>query len=291
MEQRVEREKGQRNAAGEGVLGIYLSRTRRHKILSRRQERLLSLRIQEGDEAAWEELVRHNLRLVVSIARGYTGRGLEFADLVQEGNLGLMRAARSFDAAFGTKFSTYATWWIKQSMSRAISNKAGIIRVPIHAAEAQRALASAGRDLQARTGREPSVEELSEFVGRSADEVVSTLSTHKVVVSYDVPVGPGDDASLSDLLTDVSETGVEEQFAEDSFRRSIRDLLAVLSERERHVVERRYGLDGNPSATLQQVGKEIGVTRERTRQILGAALRKLRSHSLATEMRSFLEVC
>ncbi len=134
MEQRVEPEKGHRNAAGEGVLGIYLSRTRRHKILSRREERSLSLRIREGDEAAWEELVRHNLRLVVSIARGYTGRGLEFADLVQEGNLGLMRAARSFDAAFGTKFSTYATWWIKQSMSRAISNKAGIIRVPIHAA-------------------------------------------------------------------------------------------------------------------------------------------------------------
>jgi RNA polymerase sigma factor (sigma-70 family) len=259
--------------------------------LSRREERLLSLRIQEGDEAAWEELVRHNLRLVVSIARGYTGRGLEFADLVQEGNLGLMRAARSFDAAFGTKFSTYATWWIKQSMSRAISNKAGIIRVPIHASEAQRALTSAYRDLQARTGREPSVEELSEFVGRSAAEVVGTLSTHKVVVSYDVPVGPSDDASLSDLLTDVSETGVEEQFAEDSFRRSIRDLLAALSERERHVVERRYGLDGNPPATLQQVGQEIGVTRERTRQILGAALRKLRSQSLATEMRSFLEVC
>ena len=290
MEQRVEPEKGHRNAAGEGVLGIYLSRTRRHKILSRREERSLSLRIQEGDEAAWEELVRHNLRLVVSIARGYTGRGLEFADLVQEGNLGLMRAARSFDAAFGTKFSTYATWWIKQSMSRAISNKAGIIRVPIHAAEAERALTSAGRDLQARTGREPSVEELSEFVGRSVDEVAGTLATRKVVVSYDVPVGPGEDASLSDLLTDVSETSVEEQFAEDSFRRSIRNLLAVLSERERHVVERRYGLDGNPSATLQQVGEEIGVTRERTRQILGAALRKLRSRALDEEVLSFLEV-
>ena len=292
MEQRIERTQDHRGGAdGADVLGLYLSRARRHRILRREEEADLAARIQQGDEAAWEELVRCNLRLVVSVARGYSGRGLELADLIQEGNLGLMRAARSFDAAFGTKFSTYATWWIKQSMSRAISNKAGIIRVPIHASEAQRALTSAYRDLQARTGREPSVEELSEFVGRSAAEVVGTLSTHKVVVSYDVPVGPSDDASLSDLLTDVSETGVEEQFAEDSFRRSIRDLLAALSERERHVVERRYGLDGNPPATLQQVGQEIGVTRERTRQILGAALRKLRSQSLATEMRSFLEVC
>ncbi len=290
MEQTVERDKSYRSEAGGGVLGPYLSRTRRHRILSRREERALSLRIREGNEAAWEELVRHNLRLVVSIARGYVGRGLEFADLVQEGNLGLMRAARSFDAAFGTKFSTYATWWIKQSMTRAISNKAGIIRVPIHAAEAERALTSARRELQARSGREPSVEELSEFVGKRADEVADTLAARKAVVSYDVPVGPGEDASLSDLLADTSETGVEEQFAEDSFRRSVHDLLAVLSERERHVVERRYGLDGGPSATLQEVGREIGVTRERTRQILGAALRKLRSKALEAELQSFLEV-
>ncbi len=290
MEQRIERNNGYRSEAGGSVLGVYLSRTRRHRILSRREERALSLRIREGDEAAWEELVRHNLRLVVSIARGYVGRGLEFADLVQEGNLGLMRAARSFDAAFGTKFSTYATWWIKQSITRAVSNKAGIIRVPIHAAEAERALTSAHRELQARTGREPSVEELSRFVGKSANEVADILATHKAVVSYDVPVGPGEDASLSDLLADASETSVEEQFAEDSSRRSIRDLLAVLSGRERHVVERRYGLDGGPSATLQEIGREIGVTRERARQVLGAALRKLRSQARDTDLHPFLEV-
>ncbi len=290
MEQRVERDKGYRSEAGGGVLGIYLSRTRRHRLLSRREERALSLRIREGDEAAWEELVRHNLRLVVSIARGYVGRGLEFADLVQEGNLGLMRAARSFDAAFGTKFSTYATWWIKQSITRAISNKAGIIRVPIHAAEAERSLTSTHKELQARTGREPSVEEISRFVGKSAKEVTGTLAARKAVVSYDVPVGPGEDASLSDLLVDASETSVEEQFVEDSSRRSVRDLLAVLSGRERHVVERRYGLDGGPSATLQEIGQEIGVTRERARQVLGAALRKLRSQAHETKLHPFLGV-
>src|SRR5215218_9816049 len=153
------------------ILGLYLACARQHRILSRSEEAALSARIREGDEAAWEELVQCNLRLVISIARGYTGRGLEFTDLIQEGNLGLMRAARGFDAAFGTKFSTYATWWIKQAIGRAISNKASLIRLPVHAAEQERILNSARSHLQTATGREPSIEELSEFVGKSPEEV------------------------------------------------------------------------------------------------------------------------
>src|SRR5215210_5348383 len=207
MEQKVERVASGRSEAGPEVLSLYLSRARQHRILSRREEAALSARITQGDETAWEELVQCNLRLVVSVARGYIGRGLEFADLIQEGNLGLMRAARGFDSAFGTKFSTYATWWIKQSISRAISNKAAAIRVPIHAAEGERLVNGARNQLQAATGREPSIEELSEHVDKSEEEVVSALTARKTVVSYDVPVGSDEDVFLSDLFADEAEAG------------------------------------------------------------------------------------
>src|SRR5829696_1377248 len=204
MEQRTEQASGfDRASGGSGVLGLYLSRARRHRILTRQEEADLAARISQGDEDAFEELVRCNLRLVVSIARRYVGgQGLEFVDLVQEGNLGLMRAARGFDASFGTKFSTYATWWIKQSIGRAIANKASSIRVPIHAASEERTVNGVRNHLQATTGREPSVEELSEFVGKSAREVANYLAVRKTVVSYDVPVGAEEDSSLSNLLAD-----------------------------------------------------------------------------------------
>src|SRR5215212_3067377 len=175
------------------VLRPYLSRAGRHRILSREEEAALSARIQEGDQTAWEELVRCNLRLVVSIARRYVGRGLDFADLIQEGNLGLMRAARGFDATFGTKFSTYATWWIKQAIARAISNKASLIRIPVHAADEERLVNGARDRLRAVIGREPSIEEPSGFVGKSAREVTDALAARKAVVSYDTPVGLEED--------------------------------------------------------------------------------------------------
>ena len=289
MEQKVERAVGGRGEVGPEVLGLYLSRARRHRILSRREEAALSARISQGDETAWEELVRCNLRLVVSVARGYVGRGLEFADLIQEGNLGLMRAARGFDSDFGTKFSTYATWWIKQSISRAISNKAATIRVPIHAAEGERLVNGARNQLQAATGREPSIEELSEYVGKSTEEVIGALTARKTVVSYDVPVGSDEDGSLSDLLADETEAGAEDLLMQDALKDSVRDLLAVLPERERYVVERRYGLDGEGCASLAEIGMSIGITRERVRQIQSSALRRLRSRALASELESFLE--
>ena len=271
------------------VLDLYLSQARQHRLLSREEEAALSARIQEGDEAAWEEFVRHNLRLVVSIARSYVGRGLEFADLIQEGNLGLMRAARGFDAAFGTKFSTYATWWIKQSISRAISNKAAAIRVPIHAAEGERLVNGARNQLQAATGREPSIEELSEHVGKTEEEVVSALTARKMVVSYDVPVGSDEDGSLADLIADETETDTEDLYMEDALKDCIRNLLDTLPKRERYVVERRYGLDGGGCASLAEIGLSIGITRERVRQIQSSALRRLRSRALDAELESFLE--
>ena len=270
------------------VLGLYLSRARRHKILSREEEAALSARIREGDEGAWEELVRHNLRLVISVARRYVGRGLEFTDLIQEGNLGLMRAAWCFDTDFGTKFSTYATWWIKQSIGRAISNKASPIRIPVHAAEAERTVYGACNHLQSTTGREPSIGELSEFIGKSIHEVTTILSTRKSVVSYDVPLSSEEDDSLSDLIPDETETNAEDLCMEGALQNSVRSLLTTLPECERYVVERRYGLDGGGSATLAQIGQEIGVTRERVRQIQSSALCRLHSRASQAELESFL---
>ncbi|HZC18332.1 MAG TPA: sigma-70 family RNA polymerase sigma factor [Rubrobacteraceae bacterium] len=290
MEQKTERRSGSNETGGgTNILSLYLSRARRHRILSREEEAALSTRIQEGDQTAWEELVQCNLRLVVSIARRYVGQGLEFADLIQEGNLGLIRAAWDFDAAFGTKFSTYATWWIKQSISRALSNKASSIRIPVHFAEKERAVNGARNSLQATTGRDPSVEELSEFLGKNPEEVMDTLTARKTVVSYDVAIGFEDDGSLSDLLADEAEADTEGLFMEDALKDSVQGLLETLPERERYVIERRYGFDGDRCATLGEIGQEIGVTRERARQIQKAALRKLRSHALEAELESFLE--
>jgi RNA polymerase primary sigma factor len=290
MEQSIEQTPSlNKTSGGLDVLSLYLSRARRHRILSREEEVTLAARIQQGDEAARDELVQCNLKLVVSIARRYVGRGLEFSDLIQEGNLGLMRAAQGFDAAFGNKFSTYATWWIKQSIGRALSNKASLIRMPIHAANAERSVNVARDHLQATTGRDPSLEEVSEFVGKSLEEITSVLAARKAVVSYDVPVGSEEEGALSDLLTDETEADTEKLFIEDTLKGSVRGLLKALSERERYVVERRYGLDGGRCATLAEIGHEVGVTRERARQIQNSALRKLRLRAHEAELESFLE--
>jgi RNA polymerase sigma factor (sigma-70 family) len=268
---------------------MYLTRTRKHRILSRQEEAVLSGRIREGDEAAWEELVRCNLRLVISIARRYVGQGLELSDLVQEGNLGLMRAARGFDAAFGRKFSTYATWWIKQAVGRAIANKASLIRIPLHAADTERMVNAARNRFRATTGREPSVEELSEFSGKSVQEVSIAVGIRKAVVSYDMPVGPDEEGRLCDLLAEETEDCTAGEFEDHALKDCVRALLAELSERERYVVIRRYGLDGGRCTTLKDIGQELGVTRERVRQIEKIALRKLRSHAVEVGLGSFLE--
>jgi len=240
MEQRTERIQGFDKTDGQsGILGLYLSRARRHRLLSREEESELSTRIREGDKAAWKELVQCNLRLVISIARRYVGLGLEFADLIQEGNLGLIRAAWDFDASFGTKFSTYATWWIKQSIGRALSNKASSIRIPIHIADKERAVSGARRSLQAMTGREPSVEELSEFLDKSPEEIIDILTIRKTVVSYDVPVGE-DEGSLSDLLADEVETDTEGLFIEDALKGSVHEILENLATASTATEARRW---------------------------------------------------
>ncbi len=289
MEQEIERTSGDNETVRRyDARGLRPSQAWQHRLLSRQEEAALAERIGQGDQDAWQDLVRHNLRLVVSIARRYAGQGLEFSDLVQEGNLGLMRAARGFDPSFGTKFSTYATWWVKQAMGRAVSNKASFVRLPVHAADQERLVNGARERLQAAMGREPTVEELSEYVGKSAREVREILAARKSVVSYDAPVGAEEDGKLSELLADEAEANAEELYMEDALKDSIHGLLAKLSARERYVLERRYGLDGSGCTTLGEIGEEIGVTRERVRQIQNTALRKLRSAALGAELESFL---
>ncbi len=289
MEQKIEQTSGGNETGSRSdVLGLRPSQAWRHRLLSRQEEAALARRISQGDEDAWEALVRHNLRLVVSIARRYSGQGLEFSDLVQEGNIGLMRAARGFDASFGTKFSTYATWWVKQAIGRAVSNKASFVRLPVHAADQERRVNAARERLRAALGREPTLEELSERVGRSAREIREILSARKSVVSYEVPVGAEEDGTLSELLADEADADAEQLFMEGTLKDSVHDLLAKLPARERYVLERRYGLDGSGCTTLGKIGEEIGVTRERVRQIQNTALRKLRSAALGAELDSFL---
>ena len=290
MEREIERTSGGSEAVRRpDALGLGPSQAWQHRLLSRQEEAALAERIGRGDQDAWQDLVRHNLRLVVSIARRYSGQGLEFSDLVQEGNLGLMRAARGFDPSFGTKFSTYATWWIKQAMGRAVSNKASFVRLPVHAADQERLLNGARERLQAAMGREPTVEELSGHVGKSPREVREILGARKSVVSYDAPVGAGEEGTLSELLADEGESNAEELYMEDALKDSVHALLAKLSGRERRVVELRYGLDGGGRcATLGEVGEDIGVTRERVRQIQNTALRKLRAAALGAELESYL---
>jgi RNA polymerase primary sigma factor len=271
--------------AGSDILSLYLSKACRHRILSREEEAALSARIQRGDEEAWEELVRCNLRLVISIARRYVGQGVELGDLIQEGNLGLMRAARSFDVGFGTKFSTYATRWIKKCIGRTISNKASLIRIPDYAIDREKLVTGIRARFQATTGREPSISELSELTGKSEQEVTNVLTMRKAVISYDVLVGEGD-SSLSDLLTGEMEADTEALFMKDAHKDSIHDLLTKISKRQRYVVERRYGLDGSKCATLKEIGQEIGVTREWARQLQNTALRKLHSLAIEAELES-----
>lgn len=261
------------------TLNAYLTRASRHKLLSRQQEAALAKRILHGDKAAWAELVQSNLRLVISIAKGYTGRGLELSDLIQEGNLGLMRAAQSFDAGFGTKFSTYATWWIRQSISRAISNKSSLIRIPIHVAEEERAVTNANNFLRSQSGHEPTLEELANFLGKPVQEVKDILTLRKLVISSDLTIGEGEENTLADLLADKQSLNTEERVLEDAMRKTVRELVMTLPKRERFVIQRRYGLDGKPPTTLEEIGNCIGVTRERTRQIQSEALKKLRSQA------------
>ncbi len=266
-------------------LRLYLRSIGRVPLLAAEQEVALAKRIERGDMAAKQHMVEANLRLVVSIAKGYVGRGLTFLDLIQEGSLGLIRAVEKFDHRRGYKFSTYATWWIRQAVSRALADKARTIRIPVHMVERLNKLISAERMLIQQLGREPTAEEIAEELECEVREVRDVLRLAQQPVSLEKPMGEEDDSALADFVEDVSAESPFEIASEALRRENITRVLASLPRREREVLELRYGIVGGRARTLEEVGRAFNITRERVRQIENRTLKKLQTLPEAQQLR------
>lgn len=268
---------------------MYLKEIGRVGLLSSEEEVELALRIREGDEAARKRLAEANLRLVVSIARRYAGRGMLFLDLIQEGNMGLIKAVEKFDHTKGFKFSTYATWWIRQAITRAIADQARTIRIPVHMVETINKLVRVSRQLMQDLGREPSAEEIGEVMGLGPEKVREIMKITQEPISLESPVGEESDSHLGDFIEDQEAVTPADSAAYEMLKEKVRDALDTLTEREGNVLRLRFGLDDGRSRTLEEVGKVFGVTRERIRQIEAKALRKLRHPSRSKRLKDFLE--
>lgn len=257
-------------------------------LLTPEEESDLARRKSEGDVEAGRRLVEANLRLVVSIAKRYTGRGMSFLDLVQEGNLGLMKAVEKFDYAKGYRLSTYATWWVKQSITRSLADQSRTIRLPVHMVEAVNKIRRAQRSLSVKLGREPSMEEVAEEVNMSEKRVAELIQASGDTVSLETPVGDEEGSNLGDFVADDANASTEDKAESFLLREEIDSMLQGLNPREREVIILRFGLETGHPLTLEEVGKRFNVTRERIRQIETAALRKLRNPSKSKKIRDFL---
>ena len=272
----------------EDPVRMYLKEIGTVPLLTTEEELTLAKRKAEGDEYAKERLIEANLRLVVSIAKRYTGRGMSFLDLVQEGNLGLIKGVEKFDYTKGYKLSTYATWWIRQSVTRALADQARTIRVPVHMVETINKMSKMQRKLTLELGYDPSVTELADALEMSEDKVMEIMQIAREPASLETPIGEEDDSNLGDFVADSNVVTPEGNVENVMLREHIDSLLKDLKERERQVIELRFGLkDGHPR-TLEEVGKEFNVTRERIRQIEAKALRKLRNPVRSKRIRDFL---
>ena len=267
---------------------MYLKEIGKISLLSLDEETELSKRIAEGDETAKNRLAESNLRLVVSIAKRYVGRGMLFLDLIQEGNIGLMKAVEKFDAEKGYKFSTYATWWIRQAITIAIADQARTIRVPVHMVETINKLSRYQRQLTLELNREPTDEELAKKMGMSPDKVREVIKIAQDPVSLETPIGEEEDSHLGDFVPDESNMSPEDFTIHEMLKEEIGDVLLTLTEREEQVLRLRFGLDDGSPKTLEEVGQMFGVTRERIRQIEAKALRKLRHPSRSRKLKDFL---
>ncbi len=275
------------NVLSDDPVKQYLKEIGDYPLLTLEEEVELATRIQEGDEAASKRLAESNLRLVVSIAKRYVGRGLSFLDLIQEGNLGLIKAVEKFDHTKGYKFSTYATWWIRQAITRAIADQSRTIRIPVHMSEVINKTYRVSRTLMQELGREPSEQEIANVMNLPVEKVREILKVSADPISLDSPIGEEDDSHLGDFIKDDHIMGPEEAAAYSMLQDQIAKLLETLTEREQRVLTLRFGLQDGRSRTLEEVGKEFNVTRERIRQIEAKALRKLRHPSRAKLLKGY----
>jgi RNA polymerase primary sigma factor len=268
---------------------MYLKEIGRVPLLMAEEEIELAKRIEQGDEDAKRRLAEANLRLVVSIAKRYVGRGMLFLDLIQEGNMGLIKAVEKFDHMKGFKFSTYATWWIRQAITRAIADQARTIRIPVHMVETINKLIRVSRQLLQELGREPTPEEIAKEMDLSPEKVREIMKIAQEPVSLETPIGEEDDSHLGDFIEDSDALAPADAAAYELLKEQLEDVLETLTEREENVLRLRFGLDDGRTRTLEEVGKVFGVTRERIRQIEAKALRKLRHPSRSKRLKDFLE--
>ena len=268
---------------------LYLKEIGKVPLLTNEREKSLAERMMAGDETAKTELVEANLRLVVSIAKRYVGRGMFFLDLIQEGNLGLMKAVEKFDYTKGYKFSTYATWWIRQAITRAIADQARTIRIPVHMVETIHKVSRVSRQLLQENGREPTAEEIGERISMSAEKVREIMKIAQDPVSLETPIGEEEDSHLGDFIPDDDTPSPAEATSTNILREELERQLHTLTPREEHVIKLRFGLYDGRTRTLEEVGKEFDITRERIRQIEAKALRKLRHPSRARHLKGFME--
>lgn len=267
---------------------MYLKDIGKVPLLSAEEEIELAKRMEAGDEAAKKKLAESNLRLVVSIAKRYVGRGMLFLDLIQEGNLGLLKAVEKFDYRKGYKFSTYATWWIRQAITRAIADQARTIRIPVHMVETINKVTRVSRDLLQKLGREPLPEEVGEFMGLPKERVQEIMKIAQEPVSLETPIGEEEDSHLGDFIQDESIPTPVEATNQTLLHEQLDDVVSTLTEREQRVIKLRFGWDDGRPRTLEEVGKEFNVTRERIRQIEAKALRKLRHPNRSRKLKDFL---
>ena len=277
-----------KNASINDPVRMYLKEIGKISLLSLDEELALSKRVEEGDEEAKRLLAESNLRLVVSIAKRYVGRNLSFLDLIQEGNIGLMKAVDKFDASKGYKFSTYATWWIRQAITRAIADQAKTIRVPVHMVETINKLKRIQRQMTLELNREPTEAELAKKMNTTEEKVREIFKISQDPLSLETPIGEEDDSHLGDFLKDESSMSPEEYAINEVLKDEIEEVLCTLTPREEEVLKLRFGLKGGTCHTLEEVGNMFGVTRERIRQIEAKALRKLRHPSRSRKLKDYL---